>query len=350
MNICFILPKFSRKPIGGFKIVYQYSNILCRMDQHIYIFYMNNNTFAKYRIPNVVKEIGNEILTKAEPTWMVLDKKIVKITPHTKNALDQIKKMDVVICTSIDTVEMVRDLQTKAKKAYFIQDYENWSKDDSYVQYTYGLGMINIVVSGWLKNIVDKHSIYPSYLVKNPIDINTYRQIVCQKERTQHTIGLLYHSAEHKGLKYAFEALRLLKNTYKDLTVKMFGTTKPNQSLPDWIQFTFCATEKQTVDIYNSVQVFLCATVAEGFGLTGLEAMACGAALASTEYDGVKEYAINEKNALLSPIKEPAMLAENVSRLFDDEELRERIVNNALEHVKNLSLEKAAGLFLKVLQ
>ena len=88
----------------------------------------------------------------------------------------------------------------------------------------------------------------------------------------------------------------------------------------------------------------------EGYGLTGLEAMACGTALVSTSYKGVLEYASDGMNALLSPVKDVNGLVRNVQRLFDDDDLRIRIARNGVESVrKNLNWEKAVDKFESVI-
>ena len=110
------------------------------------------------------------------------------------------------------------------------------------------------------------------------------------------------------------------------------------------------ASKEDTVKIYNSVSIFLCATVSEGYGLTGLEAMSCGAVLVSTDYNGVKEYAVNEENALLSPVKNVEALVCNVKKVIEDYNLRKRLSSNGISRAKNFSWEKAISLFENYIQ
>lgn len=89
----------------------------------------------------------------------------------------------------------------------------------------------------------------------------------------------------------------------------------------------------------------MCSSLEEGFGLPGLEAMACGCALVSTSYKGVLEYAIDSVNALLSPIKDAKSMADNVERLFENEILRKRITKNGIKTGIERSLDKSAKKF-----
>ena len=205
---------------------------------------------------------------------------------------------------------------------------------------TYKYGFTNITVSRWLKEIVDVYSEKSSYLLKNPIDTTIYQRKVNQKDRTPYTIGLLYHTEKIKGVRYALAAIYKLKEKYSNLSVEMFGMFPEPKNLPEWIHYKRGATQKETVNIYNKVQVFLCASIEEGYGLTGLEAMACGACLVSTSYKGVLEYAENGYNALLSPVKDIDMLIKHVSELFENQRERIRLSNNGVESVKIYSWDE----------
>ena len=341
MNICFVLPGFSRTPIGGYKIVYEYANRLEKLGNSVIIVSMNDKKMKQFNLPESIRITMVNLINKIEPLWFNLDKKIIKISNLEKNFLDKIKKSDVVFATGIQTVEFVKNNFDNAKKLYLIQGYENWSTSDAYLQETYSYGFINIVVSNWLKNIVDQYSKSPSILIKNPIDTSIYKSIISQDKRKEHCIGILYHTQELKGLKYAMDALYQLKELYNDLTVEMFGMFQRPKEFPEWIHYTKSASQNKTVEIYNKVQIFLCASIEEGYGLTGLEAMACGACLVSTSYNGVYEYAKNNYNSLLSPVKDVDALVRNVIDLFENPEKRMYLANNGIESVKELNWDNA---------
>ena len=130
----------------------------------------------------------------------------------------------------------------------------------------------------------------------------------------------------------------------------MFGMFPKPDDLPEWIHYKRGASQQETIDIYNKVQVFLCASIEEGYGLTGLEAMACGACLVSTSYKGVLEYAENGYNALLSPVKDVDALVDNISKLFDDENERLILSENGLNSVKSFSWDSALDFMNRALK
>lgn len=330
-------------------MVFEYANRLSSRGHDISILYINDTALANHNVPKVLKPLTISLLTRFTPSWIKLDSKIKKINGKSKKINDEIKDVEIAIATSVETAQYTKKLFSGKKLAYFIQDYETWGNNsDEYVISTYNLGFKNIVVSNWLKQIVDKNTKEPSVLIKNPIDTNIYKQI--NIERFNHSIAFLYHKDEHKGLKYSIEVVKLLKDKYPDLKVYSFGACPKGDDLPDFVDYKKDASQKETVDIYNNANVFICSTIDEGYGLTGLEAMACGCVLCSSDYKGVHEYAIDNKNALLSPIKDTKELFNNVCKVFENTELKNKIVNGALTTVKDgFDWENATNKFEKTL-
>ncbi|MDD5867378.1 MAG: glycosyltransferase family 4 protein [Lachnospiraceae bacterium] len=354
MKLCFVLPGFSKSPAGGYKIIYEYANRLAERGYDISLLYYNAGALKRYHLPEPIRKIVSNYLIQKGPSWFDIDKRVRSISLYDRKFRQKVTGTDIIVYTSVDTVllgyRILDKCNNNLKKVYFIQGYENWTTSNEKCQNTYNLGMTNIVISNWLKNIVDQYSKKPSILIKDPIDLTIYKINKPTKERRLHTIGLLYHTMPHKGLSYAIEALKKLKEKYPDMEAYMFGVPDHPKDFPDWIHYTKKATQQQTVEIYNKVSVWLCATVDEGFGLTGLEAMACGDVLVSTAYTGVFEYAKGEYNALLSPVKDVDALVKNVERVFEDEELRDKLVRNAQESVKAFGWNIAVDKFEKAIK
>lgn len=355
MKITFVLMGRKKYPVGGYKIIYEYANRLVNNGYTVSIIYDYTGKLKKWPFLYKIKPIRimalRLLFNNKISSWFNLSNKIAEIDEYAGVKEEDVPDADFIFATAIQTVDTVLSLPLKkGKKCYFIQDYENWDYSDDYVKKTFNAGMINFVISDWLKQLVDQNSSAPSILIKDPIDISKYKIIIPPQKRKKHTVGLLYHIGEYKGLQYSIAALEELKKMYDDLEVFVFGTSKHPKDMPQWFHYTENASQEETIDIYNKSTVFLCGTVEEGYGLTGLESMACGCALISTDYLGVHEYAKNGYNALLSPVKDVDALVENVKRVFEDDILREKLVNNAQHSVKEFSWDKAVSKMLEVLK
>ncbi len=129
----------------------------------------------------------------------------------------------------------------------------------------------------------------------------------------------------------------------------MFGTREEPKNLPSWIKYYKNASQSTTIDIYNSIGIFVCGTIKEGFGLTGLEAMACGATLVSTDYLGAREYALNGVNSILSPVTDYKKLGENISLIIDNPSLRLRLAKAGVETAADFSWDVAYKRFKSII-
>ena len=92
--------------------------------------------------------------------------------------------------------------------------------------------------------------------------------------------------------------------------------------LPAWIRYEQKPSPELLRRLYNDAAVFLATSWTEGWGLPGCEALLCGCALAATEVGGHLEYAHHNETALLSPPRDPAALARNVTELLRHPALR----------------------------
>ena len=94
--------------------------------------------------------------------------------------------------------------------------------------------------------------------------------------------------------------------------------------------------------ILPEIDVFLFTSKTEGLGSSILDAFACRVPVAATAAGGVPEIVINEKTGLLSSVRNPNQLAENILRLTADSHLRNTLVENAAQFVRNFSKENTA--------
>jgi GT2 family glycosyltransferase len=85
---------------------------------------------------------------------------------------------------------------------------------------------------------------------------------------------------------------------------------------------------------YCSAEVFVVGSRFEGFGQPGLEALACGTPLVTTDNGGSRDYAVHEQTALVVPPGDVDAMAVAVRRLREDPELAARLRRNGLDLVE----------------
>jgi glycosyltransferase involved in cell wall biosynthesis len=108
------------------------------------------------------------------------------------------------------------------------------------------------------------------------------------------------------------------------------------------------ASHDKVLQYYLSASIFVLPSYHEGLATTGLEAMACRAAVVATDVRGNSEVVKCGHTGLLVPIKEPRALGDAIVYLLEHSDLRERLASNARELIeKNFTWEKVTDRVLE---
>jgi phosphatidylinositol alpha-mannosyltransferase len=76
---------------------------------------------------------------------------------------------------------------------------------------------------------------------------------------------------------------------------------------------------------YANCSVYACPTTRASFGITLLEAMACGTPIVCSDIDGFRNVVAHEREALLVPRDDAHSLADALARVLDDDALRAKL-------------------------
>jgi glycosyltransferase involved in cell wall biosynthesis len=102
--------------------------------------------------------------------------------------------------------------------------------------------------------------------------------------------------------------------------------------------------EKYVAPLYRQCVAHVFPSSYEGFGLTVLEAMACGAPTLTTAFSSLGEVAGDAALTLKELSEEP--FAHELQRLVSDAELRAELRHRGLQHVQGFTWERCAALTL----
>jgi glycosyltransferase involved in cell wall biosynthesis len=142
-------------------------------------------------------------------------------------------------------------------------------------------------------------------------------------EQRRYDVAIVHHPHPSKGWKVGLLALLETHRRRPNLRVAVFGGAGEPEGLENWMDYyDYPHHEVLADEVYNASRVFLQPSFQEGFGFTCIEAMACGAALVTTDNGGSADYAVPGETALVVPPGNPQALAESIVQLLDDEQQR----------------------------
>ena len=184
-----------------------------------------------------------------------------------------------------------------------------------------------LAVSGFLLERARGHGC-EAELIRPGLDRSIFHAGAANRERSP-VVTMMTHTTDWKATSDGLTALARVREAVPEVELRLFGGPQPD------IPSTFLGplSRAQVGELLRSAAVLVLPSWEEGLGLPGIEALACGAALASTDTKGGQDYALPGETALVTPPRDPGLLAESVIRLLREPELRDRLAERGRAHV-----------------
>lgn len=155
--------------------------------------------------------------------------------------------------------------------------------------------------------------------------------------------------SDYKNIKRLGDAHQRLLETHPDLGLVLVGKKTAahlkneayftNRSYKN-IHFTGFVNDEQLAWLYKQCEAYVFPSLMEGFGLPGLEAMAYGAPVVSSNRTCLPE--VYEKAAHYFDPEDVGDMAEKIGHVIDDKVLRKELIKNGTNQVKWYSWKKMA--------
>jgi len=121
-------------------------------------------------------------------------------------------------------------------------------------------------------------------------------------------------------------------------------------NLSQKVEFTKYISEKRKSILLATSWAALQPSGIEGFGITVLEANASGTPVIASRVSGLLDSVVDEKTGLFSTLKNPASFARQMTRIIENDTLRNNLSSGAHSWAHQFSWKRSANLFLEVLQ
>lgn len=203
-------------------------------------------------------------------------------------------------------------------------------------------------------------------VIYNFIDIDKYRKQDSEIFRRHIAPGgekVLVHTSNFRQVKRVADTIRVLEKVKKEVPTKLVlvgdGPERSDcehlaRDLDLQKDVIFLGKQDGLVEILNASDLFLMPSQSESFGLSALEAMACGIPVVSTSVGGLPELNIHNETGYIAEIGDIDRMAKYAIELFTNEKRykafsknsRDRAVNN---FDKNLIVPKYVEYYEKIL-
>ncbi len=191
-------------------------------------------------------------------------------------------------------------------------------------------------------------------IIHNGVDRVCYRPGPKSERPLIVFVGRLRH---YKSVDVAIRAMPELLDTLPNLRFGIVGTGEAEASLQalanelgvtDSIRFYGYISEADKVRLLQQAHVVVNTSMKEGWGLTVLEANACGTPVVAADVPGLRDSVQHGQTGVLVPYGSPGALAQAVAELLLDHNKREQLAQNALAWAARFDWDQSAQRCLEI--
>jgi glycosyltransferase involved in cell wall biosynthesis len=209
---------------------------------------------------------------------------------------------------------------------------------------TYYLKFERLVVSNWLASVVSELTEEQPIYVGNGVNTDTFYPRPVKRPDSP-VVGTIVSGVPWKGEADVFGAIRHVCADNRDVILAITGMREAFEKLGranPQLNTLYIETpdDEALARFYSMLDVFVLGSWYEGYGLPPLEAMACGTPVVSTDNLGIRDYALDGKNAIVVPARNPQKLAQGISRILRDDSLSDQLRKEGVETAQRWSFEK----------
>ncbi len=325
MKISFLAPHL--KLSGGVRIILKYADLLARRGHEVTVYAQSNNQLRR--------SVAN-FLQIGKPKWAGnFTPRVLRIVDF---SADNVVPADVLIATTVKTALALDILPDGHGKQFYLLQHDEGlyhaSREDA--DRAYRGRATKIVVATWLQELLKNNYDIEAKLLLNPVDLSQFHKLPREINDGTVRILVLHHNYEWKGTAEGVTIVQELKKKYPQIRLVMFGVRE--KTLPEGMcdEYHYNLPQEKLAWLYSNVDIFLCPSWDEGFGLPSVEAMACGAALATYDNGGSRDFAHHGVTAMVAPNRDKIALRERLEALVSDGTLRERIAGEGQKFVSTM--------------
>lgn len=163
------------------------------------------------------------------------------------------------------------------------------------------------------------------------------------------TVIYLGRIKKYKGVDIGIRAISLLRETYPNIDYQIIGSgdylnelrkLATQLNLEQNVSFLGFVAGREKVELLQKAHVLIYPSPKEGWGLTVIEANACGTPVVASHSPGLRDSVQNGKTGFLVQHGDVEALAGKINELLRDERLYDSMRTNAIEWAKEFSWEK----------
>ena len=196
------------------------------------------------------------------------------------------------------------------------------------------------------------------FIVPNCVDHSSYRPAE-RLEVTRPVVGHLGRLKQYKSVDHLLRAFQIVNQEVPEARLVIVGEGDYRSELERLtrtlglthaVQFTGYLTKEDTVQQLHQMSLAVSCSIKEGWGLTVIEANACGVPVIASDVPGLRDSVVDEKTGLLYEYGNIEQLAQKILLLLRDRHLRTRLRNEAITWARSFNWDESAKKMIDVME
>ncbi len=196
------------------------------------------------------------------------------------------------------------------------------------------------------------------FLVPNCVDHLQYRAMEVEKQSGP-VIGYLGRLKKYKSVEDLLFAFSIVLKEFPTVRLQVIGEGDARRNLETIARETKVApsvdflghvTHEEKIQYLSQMKFVVNTSAKEGWGLTVIEANACGVPVIASDVPGLRDSVLDERTGLLYEYANVEQLAQKMLLLLRDDVLCSRLASEAMRWAKSFDWERSADAMLEMLQ
>jgi len=188
-------------------------------------------------------------------------------------------------------------------------------------------------------------------IIENSVDTDRYIPLPFREAKDEATLIFAGRLKRYKNVALLIEALCDLTPKYPSLRLVVVGAGDDEQHLKsrardlhvgERVEFTGFVSETEKIELLQRATVFVNPSHKEGWGITNIEANACGTAVVANDAPGLRDSVVHGKTGLIYKENDKDDLVRSIELLLNSRQKREALETQGREWALSFSWDSSA--------